>query len=65
MLATIGINWPLHGSLDSVRKFSICNSQSCCSTTHPSTSLTLPSPVNPLSPNIHIQILQTDLYTFP
>ena len=21
--------------------------------------------VNPLSPNIHIQILQTDLYTFP
>ena len=23
------------------------------------------SPVNPLSRNIHIQILQTDLYTFP
>ena len=22
-------------------------------------------PINPLSPNIHIQILQTDLYTFP
>ena len=22
-------------------------------------------PVNPLSPSIHIQILQTDLYTFP
>ena len=22
-------------------------------------------PLNPLSPNIHIQILQTDLYTFP
>ena len=21
--------------------------------------------INPLSPNIHIQILQTDLYTFP
>ena len=21
--------------------------------------------LNPLSPNIHIQILQTDLYTFP
>ena len=21
--------------------------------------------VNPLSPNIHVQILQTDLYTFP
>ena len=65
MLATIGINWPLHGSLDSVRKFSICNSQSCCSTTLPSTSVTLPSPVNPLSPNIHIEILKTHLYTFP
>ena len=22
-------------------------------------------PVNPLSPNIHVQILQTELYTFP
>ena len=22
-------------------------------------------PINPLNPNIHIQILQTDLYTFP
>ena len=21
--------------------------------------------INPLSPNIHVQILQTDLYTFP
>ena len=24
-----------------------------------------PHPINPLSPNIHIQILQTDLHTFP
>ena len=23
------------------------------------------STINPLSPNIHVQILQTDLYTFP
>ena len=31
----------------------------------PSNSSSYLSPVNPLSPNIHIQILQTDLYTFP
>ena len=28
-------------------------------------SITQYEGINPLSPNIHIQILQTDLYTFP
>ena len=34
---------------------------------YPPTLITLKIPefINPLSPNIHIQILQTDLYTFP
>ena len=26
--------------------------------------LVFPPPINPLSPNFHIQILQTDLYTY-
>ena len=31
-----------------------------------STHLSMGSnPINPLSPNIHVQILQTDLYTLP
>ena len=31
----------------------------------PATQVTANLQINPLSPNIHIQILQTDLYTFP
>ena len=31
----------------------------------PSNSSSYLSPVDPLSPDIHIQIVQTDLYTFP
>ena len=31
----------------------------------PATLVTANLQINPLSPNIHIQILQTDLYTFP
>ena len=31
----------------------------------PATQVTANLQINPLSPNVHIQILQTDLYTFP
>ena len=49
----------------------LCKSSKLKSLTLPETSTNLNSLsseeaiINPLSPNIHAQILQTDLYTFP
>ena len=43
-----------------------CTLENCYTNKFIKTTIVTPfNPLNPLSPNIHIQILQTDLYTFP